>query len=681
MDLKCAICVDVFKEPRKLPGCSHSFCGECLLTYISNLKQDSSGLGFPCPVCRKPTPLPGDNEITFKWIQTLDIDSELEIKDKQEKLSEMDDNSCCRCTYLGKQNKLKVYCLTCKEYLCSSCLEIMHARADCATHSVINTNADGNDKPGGLHERALKLMDQFFTCAEHPESPLQFQCELHGDMVCSLCAVKKHRNCESLIELKDLSSKKNLKTQKEDLVRFSENILEHIESIIGVYKESEIESKQEKEKVQTDYQEMKQKIVQLLDNLEGTIFQESVAMAKKLNIECLDQIDELKTLLEKVKLCRYLMQHCLNNISDEHVHITIQNIRKACHDIELKLIQKGPVVMKKGIELKPGTLMNDLLNLGPNEASELANVKVKQTAVTMPSYKQISSEKSFKVAIEGSTSIRSKNCKDHSPTYNGLLYISNEIILLVDSDNGYCCLINGQYQEIASKKYTVKSEMRLNLNFLQYATCLESDLIALSLPTDKKLFFISQDNLSFKGEMVCSRIPKALCAVGSCDIAITWEKPVAFGIISVQGGFYREKSYFTKDQSGRQLKSFDFMAVDRKHQRVIQPCVIDRAAYCFSFEGKPIFAYKNEDLQEPRGVTVNSDGIILVCNETNPGSIHILSQNGHVIKVIKDHCPVYPLAIAFNKDGNCFAVSQKSGTWDKIFFFSFTEEDASTHIG
>ena len=490
MDLKCAICVDVFKEPRKLPGCSHSFCGECLLTYILNLKrEDSLGLEFPCPVCKQPTPLPDDNEVTVEWIQNLGMDSELESKVKQEKLNGMDENSCHRCKYLGKQSKSIVYCLTCREYLCSSCSDILHARADCATHSVINTTAGGKDKYDGLHDSALKLMDQFFTCTVHLGSSLQFQCELHGDMVCSLCAVKKHRNCESLTELKDLSAKKNLQAQKEDLVRCSENSLEHIGSIIDVYKENETESKQDKEKIQTEFQEMKGKVIQLLDNLEASVLHESGAAAKKINI---DQVDELKASVGKYKICRYLIQNCLANAPDKCVYICIENVRKICHDIEQKLVQQGNIITKKNLALRPETLLNGLLNLGLNETSALANIEVKEKKVTVP-YKGVQLQKSYKVDKIRSIFMRSENYKGRSPTYNNLLHLGNETMLLVDSCNGYCCLFRNQGEEIVSKKFVQKSETQnkpaLNyMDFLQYATLLESNLIALSLTANSVLY-------------------------------------------------------------------------------------------------------------------------------------------------------------------------------------------------
>lgn len=56
--LCCPICIEVLDDPRILP-CQHSFCEECLSSYIKdrtkNVRVDVKS--FPCPVCRRETKL------------------------------------------------------------------------------------------------------------------------------------------------------------------------------------------------------------------------------------------------------------------------------------------------------------------------------------------------------------------------------------------------------------------------------------------------------------------------------------------------------------------------------------------------------------------------------------------------------------------------------------------------
>ena len=51
--LNCAICLEVYRDPRALP-CQHSFCRECLEQSIGSSDDKST---LVCPVCRKVVPI------------------------------------------------------------------------------------------------------------------------------------------------------------------------------------------------------------------------------------------------------------------------------------------------------------------------------------------------------------------------------------------------------------------------------------------------------------------------------------------------------------------------------------------------------------------------------------------------------------------------------------------------
>ena len=671
--LKCPVCVENYKEPRKLPGCSHSFCENCILTYVLKLKQeDLSGHEFQCPVCRLPTLVPENTDINIEWVRTMDKDAELEsISNKQ--VTELDDGSCCRCKYLSKYNEAKQYCLNCQEYLCVDCSKILHASKLGKTHTLIN--AESSDKSNKLQSPALKLISELLTCKVHPENKAELHCELHDDLICITCAVVKHNNCKALKEVKDIT-KTSLQADTTALVSTADKLVEHMMQIIGVYKENEVEIKHDREKICAELQEIKQKVVRIFDTVEESLNQEAGAMTKNLTIKCLDEIEVYKSMIQDLCLFTQLIQKFLANASEDQVFVCTQKIKKKCHDIERKIIQRGAVFTKLGVELKYGKLLAPLLCLGPNDTEQLGAVKEKEKTVTIPHYENTHLERTYTIDHVGSQSIR-VIAGSEEPTYNGLLYLPNNQILLTDSDFGYCCVINEQYQKIVHRKFVSKAKTRKgNMKMLQYATYMKNDLIAISMTTEKKLCFVSPENLTLKGEISCTRSPKAMCALATDnEIAIAWEDPVAFGIIAVQGGSYNETTYFTNDKADRQLKSFDYMAVDKKLGHIIQPCNVDKAVYCFNLVGEPVFSYENEELTKPSGVAVDADGKIYVCNKNSNGSIHILSPHGMPIRIFKEKCPSEPLAIGFNIEGNRFAVSQTAGNWDIITFFAVAAED------
>ena len=378
-----------------------------------------------------------------------------------------------------------------------------------------------------------------------------------------------------------------------------------------------------------------------------------------MNIKYLDEIDSLKDRVQTLREYLYLIENCLGDASEDTVFICVKKIKKLCQEFIKSILQKGSTLVIKSFDLKSEKLLDDLLSIGPNDLSKLVRIHEKETTAIVTPDTVIASDVTYSFEHIAAKPIQAK-LKLGAPTYNCLLYLANNNILLVDSDKGSCCLLDDQYREIASRKFISGEESAERggaFRRQQYAADLGNDLIAISLTTDKKICFVSSSDLTYKGEIVCQGTPKAICALSSCELAISWEDPVAFGIIVLQGGSYSEICYFTKDKTGRVLKTFDHMTVDKKLRHIIQPCAIDRMVYCFRLDGEPVFVYKNDELTQPRGVAVNSDGIIFVCNMVAKGSIHILSEYGLPVTVVKESVPTYPLAVTVTKEGDRFAVS------------------------
>ena len=61
-DNECGICLERNQRAKQLP-CLHSFCRDCLHTYI---KQHAVNDVFMCPLCRNPTPVPEDKAGGFE---------------------------------------------------------------------------------------------------------------------------------------------------------------------------------------------------------------------------------------------------------------------------------------------------------------------------------------------------------------------------------------------------------------------------------------------------------------------------------------------------------------------------------------------------------------------------------------------------------------------------------------
>lgn len=114
---------------------------------------------------------------------------------------------------------------------------------------------------------------------------------------------------------------------------------------------------------------------------------------------------------------------------------------------------------------------------------------------------------------------------------------------------------------------------------------------------------------------------------------VSWEDPVAFGLLALNGCSYDEKVYFDRDANGRIFRCINYMAVDEKRAHIVQPCSLDQAVYCFDFQGIPKFTYSHQNLSYPRRVAIDHEGNIFVCDYSN-SVIHVLSEQGQLVRLI-----------------------------------------------
>lgn len=217
------------------------------------------------------------------------------------------------------------------------------------------------------------------------------------------------------------------------------------------------------------------------------------------------------------------------------------------------------------------------------------------------------------------------------------------------------------------------------------STCVKNGLIAVTIPEKKKICFI-RENVTLGQLQICGQIstkftPKAVHGLKNGDIVVSWNGPVAFGILTFTCSLYfnsfKDKVYFQQDAAGRVLKTFEHMAVDENMSHVLQSCTIDKAVYCFDFHGNPKFVYTNPDLHSPHGVTFDIYGNFFVCDVTN-STIHVVSFDGEGLRVVTEGCPNKPISVACRADGSQAVVTHKSEPWIDVSFFRLSNEENCT---
>ncbi|NWT85943.1 TRI59 protein, partial [Lanius ludovicianus] len=112
-ELTCAICYDIFEEPRVLP-CSHTFCQACLQALLQP-SECPSGRCLRCPTCRAVGAVPAAGP------EALPLDFALKAVIEKRQQEGRAGAGACRA---HPRQPLNIYCLQDRQLVCAQCLTI-----------------------------------------------------------------------------------------------------------------------------------------------------------------------------------------------------------------------------------------------------------------------------------------------------------------------------------------------------------------------------------------------------------------------------------------------------------------------------------------------------------------------------------------------------------------------------
>ena len=114
-EVTCPLCLDLFKDPKKLP-CDHVYCKDCL----RGLALRSLNETISCPECRTLTQVPGNDvnnfPTAFRINRLIEAFKQVQIR------VETDSPSATEMCQVHLTQPLAIYCETCKKQLCRDCV-------------------------------------------------------------------------------------------------------------------------------------------------------------------------------------------------------------------------------------------------------------------------------------------------------------------------------------------------------------------------------------------------------------------------------------------------------------------------------------------------------------------------------------------------------------------------------
>ena len=116
-EVTCALCLDLFKEPKKLP-CDHVYCRDCL----RGLALRSLNATISCPECRTLTQVPGNDvnnfPTAFQTNRLIEAFQQVQIRVETDSPNVSEFEMC----QIHPTQQLAIYCEPCKKQLCRDCV-------------------------------------------------------------------------------------------------------------------------------------------------------------------------------------------------------------------------------------------------------------------------------------------------------------------------------------------------------------------------------------------------------------------------------------------------------------------------------------------------------------------------------------------------------------------------------
>ena len=633
----CPVCENKCIGRRKFPECEHFCCETCIFIYILKLKDDDElDTGVPCPSCNVISLGPKDLKTAIEWIRSLERGSDVEPVVEVEKQGQKDICNSCRSSHATK------ICIDCCEALCQSCSVDRHTHRLLRNHNLVDILFYGDKSK--RENRMFEMLCVLLCCESHPGNPIAFYCEDHGEMGCESCVELDHKQCSSVVKANASGELESIEDEQEKVKASSEGICTYAKTMLDKMKANAETNRTRYELIKTTLKVLRKNVNELFDNLEDNTLKKARTIIDTKQSQDDKETQVLEEMISTSTYSAGLIEKFMIHGSAIDQNIVVQKIKERMKTAEESLLEMSKTFKTSTVDFKQNESLLQLLNLG-----ELFTLTKKEDNISIHPFQGRLLLKQNKVKKVKTLSTQNKYNKE-SARYTYVKILHNHNIIVVDTDDNICIMIKPNGEVLQPLSLSIKQPGFSS----DISKCLDGkrrETFAVPCPSQNKVLFILSDKTR---EVNTMYQPKALHVLKHGDIAVAWDKPVAFGIISISTVLGATKVYFQQDKSGRTLQNFEFIAVDERRSHVIQPCTSTNAVYCFDFEGNPAFEHT---IPYPRGVALDGDSNVYVCCREG---LHVLSPRGdHLRTIDARYCPPHPLAIAFHEDGENFVATQE----------------------
>ncbi|XP_020915953.1 E3 ubiquitin-protein ligase TRIM71-like, partial [Exaiptasia diaphana] len=183
--LTCAICNDIFTDPRTLP-CLHTFCFNCIKSWNETCQRDRKQL--KCPTCRAAVKVEGGDVSTlpssFTFTSLIELFDSMKLK-AAEKTHQQQLTECANCS---NRSVLVGFCPQCEGMICNDC--ISHHK----TMNTLKRTHQATLLSDFKQENLNSYINNQALCKEkfHDGARLEYFCKTCKKCICQKCGTTTH---------------------------------------------------------------------------------------------------------------------------------------------------------------------------------------------------------------------------------------------------------------------------------------------------------------------------------------------------------------------------------------------------------------------------------------------------------------------------------------------------------
>ncbi|XP_062578391.1 probable E3 ubiquitin-protein ligase MID2 [Saccostrea cucullata] len=628
----CPICFDVFRDPKSLPQCLHTFCKSCICSYASTTLNKILGkTNFICPVCRKCY----DNVDNIDaWLKNLPKNHLIVTLINQEKM----ENKEVLCAYCKRQEKNEsaiYWCTECSDNLCEKCAKFHEVNRLTMEHKVCNIEA----------KNQTDSISSVLFCKQHSSRKLEVYCFDHEEPCCLMCATVSHRKCEKVSSLDECSLHSPEKVQR--LRTEFDELRKRCDSEVTRVEDDKENFMKESKTIEARVKGLTEEIIQTLRDKEKDPLSSLAKTEKEQTLVLQTKLEELQTVQEKLERSIQLLQ-LSERFSKIALFWEIKKMEKDVSNIDLQIKN----LVKR---YKTPVLDLNINEFGHNFHSSLnlfgeIKLKLKTNGVDF---------RSAKLVLEKSLNVQESSCLTDVEVING----THLVTVCQNSNMVYFLSGNGTLLASSPLPYTPWGIAALRKHQFQFCVTMQNF----------NLVGIYKANISDRCIIPCKELQLPHNAYGIC----TFNDKIIVSLEEKQ----TEQVFRVYDEEGNYIKaqhSYDNSLCNGIHaiseRRLLYTVHCDNSVYSqdLSSTGASTKLYKSFEMVKPIGITSDSEGNLYVACFGSNNVFQLDPQGKFIRKIIQDDPAVqrpYGVRVTFFHDG--FKLLLTSG--GKILIYNFSE--------